>query len=143
MATRTATWIGGALLAAVLAATAYMLRRREAGGDDRFAAGTAAVVEPSARGHSNDPAQAAAPVRAAATPGEALAEPEHAPPEGAVLPDSSAGDPLVDDQTDAARAQAAAIGGQLDDEQRAADASGDAAEAFEARAGEAEREKPS
>ena len=55
-------------------------------------------------------------------PGEQLNVPEHPPPEGAVMPDMSAGDPLVDSQTKAAAGDAGAIGGNVD-EMAAADAS--------------------
>ncbi len=60
--------------------------------------------------------------RIVSEPGEQLNVPEHAPPEGAVMPDTSAGDPLVDSQTKAAAGDAGAIGGNVD-EMAAEDAS--------------------
>jgi hypothetical protein len=48
-------------------------------------------------------------------PGDALNEPEHDLPEGAVMPDTSDDDPLVREQTKAARGAAGAIGGNVDE----------------------------
>ena len=65
------------------------------------------------------PPSDAVPVREAgplvSEPGDQLNEPEHGPPEGAVMPDTSAGDPLVDAETKAAAGDAAAIGGNVDE----------------------------
>ena len=52
---------------------------------------------------------------AASEPGSELNTPDHAPPEGAVVPDTSAGDPLVREQEQAAAGAAGAIGGNVDD----------------------------
>jgi hypothetical protein len=57
----------------------------------------------------------------ASEPGEQLNTPDHAPPEGAVMPDT-ASDPLVDAQTKAAAGDAGSIGGNVD-EMAASDAS--------------------
>ena len=44
-------------------------------------------------------------------PGDALNEPQHGPPEGAVMPDTSDDDPLVREQEKAAEGDAGSIGG--------------------------------
>jgi hypothetical protein len=46
-------------------------------------------------------------------PAQGLNVPEHGPPEGAVMPDTSADDPLVREQEKAAEGDAAAIGGDV------------------------------
>ena len=46
-------------------------------------------------------------------PGGGLNEPEHAPPEGSVLPDTSDDDPLVREQERAAAGDAGSIGGNI------------------------------
>jgi hypothetical protein len=145
---------GGALiaLAAGGATAGYLLLRRDSGGDDRIDAptSTAPVVEQSFRGHSDDPAQGAAPIRpASAAPADAGADFDHGPPAGAVMPDTSAGDPLVEAETAAAGAQAASIGGdpgttaENDPAARpVAEGSGDSAEGLEATEAGSDREKP-
>ena len=50
----------------------------------------------------------------ASEPGDQLNIPEHAPPEGAVMPDTSADDPLVQQQEKAAAGDAGSIGGNVD-----------------------------
>src|SRR3954468_24334681 len=47
--------------------------------------------------------------------GDQLNEPEHGPPEGSVMPDTSDDDPLVRQQTKAARGDAGGIGGNVGD----------------------------
>ena len=71
---------------------------------------------------SSDAAVTDAPPSAASEPGAQLNVPDHAPPEGAVMPDMSADDPLVRQQEKAAAGDAGAIGGNVD-EMAAADAS--------------------
>ena len=48
-------------------------------------------------------------------PGNQLNEPEHGPPEGAVMPDTSDDDPLVRQQEKAAAGDAGSIGGNIDE----------------------------
>jgi hypothetical protein len=81
--------------------------------------------EPPAEGLAQEPAEAggppsdATPVKEgspiASEPGDQLNVPEHGPPEGAVMPDTSADDPLVRQQEKAAAGDAGAIGGNVDD----------------------------
>jgi hypothetical protein len=49
----------------------------------------------------------------ASLPGDALNEPEHGPPEGSVMPDTSDDDPFVREQENAAEADAGSIGGNV------------------------------
>jgi hypothetical protein len=51
----------------------------------------------------------------ASQPGSALNEPEHGPPEGALMPDTSDDDPLVREQEKAAAGDAGSIGGNVDE----------------------------
>jgi hypothetical protein len=87
--------------------------------------------EPPIEALAQEPAEAGGPpsdatkvheARIVSEPGDQLNTPEHAPPEGAVMPDTSADDPLVRQQTAAAMGDAGAIGGNVDD-MAAADAS--------------------
>lgn len=48
-------------------------------------------------------------------PGSQLNEPEHGPPDGAVMPDTSDDDPLVRQQEKAAAGDAGSIGGNIDE----------------------------
>jgi hypothetical protein len=141
---------GGALAAIGGVTAAFLLRRRNSGDGEAAAPSTGPAVEDSLRGHSQDAAEAAAPVR---PPTSGPVSPDSSPgepPETAVMPDTSADDPLVQEQTNAAAAQAAAIGGDVDEpgadaaSRAVVEGSGDAAETFEAETGEEgpEREKP-
>ena len=161
--------VGAIALAAAGGGAVYAVARRRgasAPAEDRIDAGgagavatppaPAAVVEESARGHSVDAAEQPIPVQAQdSRPAPELAEPPHGPPPGAVMPDTSAGDPLVENQAAAAAAQAGSIGGKVEseDEPVAVDdpamrpvleGSGDDEETFEQRsgAGGPDREKP-
>jgi hypothetical protein len=81
--------------------------------------------EPPAEALAQEPAEAGGPPsdatkvheapRIASEPGDQLNTPEHALPEGAVMPDTSDDDPLVRQQTKAAMGDAGAIGGNVDE----------------------------
>ena len=64
---------------------------------------------------SSEAAVTDAPPSAASEPGAQLNVPPHAPPEGAVMPDTSTDDPLVRQQEKAAAGDAGAIGGNVDE----------------------------
>jgi hypothetical protein len=74
-------------------------------------------------------------------PAPGLNVPEHGPPEGAVMPDTSDEDPLVREQEKAAEGDAAAIGGEVGGDTDPAmrpvveGAGDDSEETFEAREG--------
>jgi hypothetical protein len=117
--------VAGAAGGAVVAAVA----KRRGGGDQPQAHER---YEPPVEGLAQTPTEAggppsdAAPVKeappVASEPGDQLNVPEHDPPEGAVMPDTSADDPLVAQQEKAAAGDAGAIGGNVD-ELAASDAS--------------------
>jgi len=140
----------GAALAAIGGVTAAFLLRRRGSGDGDATPSTSAVVEGSLRGHSEDAAEASAPVRPATAGPVSPDVSPGAAPEGTVMPDTAADDPLVEQQTSAAAAQAGAIGGEVDEPGTDAatrpvvEGSGDAAETFEGETGEEgpERQKP-
>jgi hypothetical protein len=102
--------------------------------------------EPPAEALAQEPTEAggppsdAVPVQETA-PAPGLNVPDHGPPEGAVMPDTSDDDPLVRQQEKAAEGDAAAIGGDVDTEPDPAmrpvvEGAGDEAEeAFETREG--------
>lgn len=121
--------------------------------------GTYAVLRrrgSSSPGEDRVPAGATQPEAWPPPDGEALNEPPHPPPPGAVMPDTSE-DPFVEKEVNAAEAQAGSIGGtvdQLADEEPVAandppmrpvlEGSGDDEETFEERSesGGPDREKP-
>jgi hypothetical protein len=76
-------------------------------------AGAQPPVEPG--GPPSDAAEVIEASPRASLAGDQLNEPEHGPPEGSVMPDTSADDPLVQQQTKAAAGDAGAIGGNVDE----------------------------
>jgi hypothetical protein len=117
-------------LAGAAAAAAAIVKRREAanavqsavdavtpgGGEEqpheRYEPPVEALAqEPRTPGDPPSSAARVLPPDAATTPGDSLNEPEHGPPEGAVMPDTSDDDPLVREQEKAAEGDAASIGG--------------------------------
>jgi hypothetical protein len=140
--------LGGLVAAAIV----VVKRRRDSAGDsqahERYEPPVEAGSQPPTT--PGGPPSDASPVRTASSvasePGDQLNTPQHDPPEGAVMPDTSADDPLVREQEKAAAADAGNVGGNVDTMaaeepgfpedpalRPVVEGSGDAEETFEAR----------
>ena len=107
------------ILAGAAGAAAVVIKRRGGGEQQPHASyappAEALAQEPAAPGGPpSSEAQVTRTARIVSEPGEQLNVPEHDPPEGAVMPDTSS-DPLVDSQTTAAMGDAGSIGGNVDE----------------------------
>ena len=131
------------LIAGAAGAVAAVIKRRGGGAEIQPAPSYAPPAEALAQRPTDSGGSPSAGVPVAETaPAEQLNTPEHGPPEGAVMPDTSDDDPLVRQQERAAEGDAAAIGGdvpeaELDPELRpVVEGAGDEnQETFEAREG--------
>ena len=115
------------ILAGAAGAAAVVLKRRGGGEQPQPHASYAPPAEALAQepvaagGPPSSEAQVTRAAQIVSEPGEQLNVPEHEPPEGAVMPDTSS-DALVDSQTAAAMGDAGSIGGDVDE--KAADDEG-------------------
>ena len=110
-------------LAGAAGAVAALVKRRAAGqaADSALGEQPHERYEPPVEALAQEPRTPGGPPSSAARvlppdsvesiPGDALNEPEHGPPEGSVMPDTSDDDPLVREQEKAAEGDAASIGG--------------------------------
>ena len=114
------------LLAGAAGTVVALVKRRAAGqaADSAFDEQPHERYEPPVEALAQEPRTPGGPPSSAARvlppdsvesiPGDALNEPEHGPPEGSVMPDTSDDDPLVREQENAAESDAASIGGGSD-----------------------------